>query len=226
MSERIARKSLIDSVCVTNVAVDLKDSCRVLRGWNGAASTDARGANLWDQFWRRISALPDAQLYAVPFDAKRPLDTPAGLMPNAKEVAKALASAAETLKQNGFALDSTRGDVLYARDNDGAKIPLYGGCDSEGYFTVACPLHELNKQGLLLDRDAHGNSYMQVVAFDDEGPQADTLLAHSESDDPVSPHYRDGTRRYAQQAWSRFPFTARALEASPGKSVTMLEAPR
>jgi acyl-homoserine-lactone acylase len=66
---------------------------------------------------------------------------------------------------------------------------------------------------------------MQVVAFDDNGPQADTLLAHGESDDPASPHYRDGTRRYAQQAWSRFPFTARAIEASPGVSETILDAP-
>jgi len=33
------------------------------------------------------------------------------------------------------------------------------------YFAVTCPLRELNRQGLKLDRDAHGNSYAQVVGF-------------------------------------------------------------
>jgi hypothetical protein len=33
------------------------------------------------------------------------------------------------------------------------------------YFAVACPSRELNRQGLKLDRDAHGNSYAQVVGF-------------------------------------------------------------
>jgi acyl-homoserine-lactone acylase len=228
MSARLARKPLLDAVCSSNanVGVDVKEPCRVLRAWDGTASSDARGANLWDRFWRRVSALPDAQLYTVPFDPDRPLDTPAGLEPNARTLAKALASAAQTLKENGFAPDSTRGEVLYARDHDGSKIPLYGGCNAEGYFAVACPLHELNQQGLVLDRDAHGDSYMQVVSFDDDGPQADTLLAHSESDDPASPHYRDGTRRYAKQAWARFPFTAREIEASPGVKETWLDAVR
>ncbi|SPB18267.1 putative aculeacin a acylase transmembrane protein [Caballeronia novacaledonica] len=230
MSERLFRRPLLDTVCrpgseprAVEIArkdgqrsvVDLAEPCRVLRDWNGTAATDARGANLWDQFWRRASEIPDAQLYSTPFDPQRPLATPAGLQGMNAALAKALADAALALKRNGFALDSTRGDVLYAVDGD-AKIPLYGGCDPEGYFTVACPLHELNREGLKLDRDAHGNSYVQVVGFDADGPHADTLLAHSESDDPASPHYRDGTRRYAVKAWSRFAFSEREIESSPG----------
>ncbi|WP_250470130.1 penicillin acylase family protein [Caballeronia sp. GAFFF2] len=238
MSERLFRQPLLDSVCKVgsvsravqvkqkggaSVTVDLSESCRVLRAWNGKGSVDARGANLWDQFWRRASDIPDAQLYTEPFDPKRPLATPAGLKPDNPALAQALASASLALTNNGFALNSARGDVLYALDHD-TKISLYGGCDTEGYFTVECPLHDLNKQGLVLDRDAHGNSYMQVVRFGDDGPQADTLLAHSESDDPASPHYRDGTRRYARQAWSRFTFTAQEIEASPGVTKTVIDS--
>ncbi|SAK97216.1 peptidase [Caballeronia pedi] len=241
MSERIARQPLLDSVCKPGsepravevkekgtqpAIVDLSVPCRVLRDWNGTASVDARGANLWDQFWRRASEISDAQLYAEPFDPQRPLVTPAGFKSANPEVARALAGAAVALTRNGFALDSARGDVLYALDRGGAKIPLYGGCDPEGYFTVACPLHGLDKQGLALDRDAHGNSYVQVVGFGDDGPHADTLLAHSESDDPVSPHYRDGTQRYARKAWSRFAFSMHDIETSFGASETVLEGHR
>jgi acyl-homoserine-lactone acylase len=53
-------------------------------------------------------------------------------------------------------------------------------------------------------------------------PHADTLLAHYESDDPASPHYRDGTRRYAVKAWSRSPFSEREVESSPGVLSSML----
>jgi acyl-homoserine-lactone acylase len=55
-----------------------------------------------------------------------------------------------------------------------------------------------------------------------DDPHADTLLAHYESDDPASPHYRDGTRRYAVKAWSRSPCSEREVESSPGVLSSML----
>ncbi len=55
-----------------------------------------------------------------------------------------------------------------------------------------------------------------------DDPHADTLLAHYESDDPPSLHYRDGTRRYAVKAWSRSPFSEREVESSPGVLSSML----
>ncbi|MDR5777215.1 MULTISPECIES: penicillin acylase family protein [unclassified Caballeronia] len=87
---------------------------------------------------------------------------------------------------------------------------------------VACPSHDLDKHGLLLDRDAQGNNYVQVVGFGANGPQADTLLAHSESDDPASPRYRDGTKRYARKEWTRFAFTEQDIDKSPGVVETVM----
>lgn len=236
MSERLFRKPLLDSICAPGKAapvvsivrdpvggadfakpqsVDLGEACRVLRDWDGTANAAARGANLWDEFWRRASRIPAAQLYAVQFDPSRPLTTPAGLKVANPALGQALAAAVLVLRQNGFAFDSTRGELLYATRH-GVKVPMYGGCDEEGYFTAACAQQPLDRQGYSLDRDAHGNSYVQVVGFGEDGPDADTLLAPAESDDPASPHHADATLDYAKKGWSRFPFTERAISAAQG----------
>ncbi|WP_323120140.1 penicillin acylase family protein [Burkholderia alba] len=246
MSEQLFRKPLLDSLCApgktaptVKVArdlpggpawpvaqrVDLGEACGVLRAWDGTANVAARGANLWDQFWRRAQAIPAALLYTVPFDPARPLATPAGLNVANPALGEALGAAVLALRRNGFALDSARGDALYA-PRGGDRIALYGGCDPEGYFTVACEEHPLGKQGYPLDGHAHGNSYVQVVGFGAEGPEADTLLAHAESDDPASPHFADATLGYARKAWRRFPFSEQAIRRAPGMTETTLSGPR
>ncbi|MDR5806012.1 hypothetical protein [Caballeronia sp. LZ001] len=82
---------------------------------------------------RRASDIPDTRLYAEAFDPARPLATPAGLRTDNPAIAVALAAAAVALRTNGFAFDSTRGEMLHALD-DNTKIPLYGDCDPEAYF--------------------------------------------------------------------------------------------
>ncbi|WP_133645710.1 penicillin acylase family protein [Paraburkholderia flava] len=247
MSERLFRQPLLDALCApgqsaptvavappatssakgTPVArtVDLAEACRVLRAWDGTGNVDARGANLWDEFWARAQRIPAAKLYATPFDPSRPLATPAGLNTANPALVQALGAAVLALQDNGFALDSTRGTALYI-GRDGAKIPLYGGCDLQGYFTSACTGEPLDRHGYSLNEHAHGNTYVQVVGFGADGPEADTLLSHSESDDPASPHSRDATLAYAQKAWARFPFTAQAIRSAPGMTETTLSGPR
>ncbi|MFM0502681.1 penicillin acylase family protein [Paraburkholderia caffeinilytica] len=225
----VTRDPLDPKALATPQAVDLGPACEVLRRWDGSANANARGANLWDEFWNRASGVPEVQHNTVPFDAARPLSTPDGLDTANPAVVRALGNAlgAATLalQRNGFALDATRGDMLHV--GEGAdRIPLFGGCDRQGYFTVACAMQPLDRDGYALDRDAHGNSYLQVVSFDADGPQADTLLTTGVSDDPASPYYRAGIRTYARKAWSRFPFTPQALEASRPLTETVLTGGR
>ncbi|WP_322029485.1 penicillin acylase family protein [Paraburkholderia sp. J76] len=243
MSAQEFLKPVVDAVCSKGstrdkassapdtdaASVDIGPACAVLRQWDGTANVNARGANLWDEFWNRASAMPELRHYTKPFDPAHPLTTPDGLDTANPAVVQALARALReatlALERNGFALDATRGDMLYI--GDGArKIPMYGGCDREGYFTVACAIQPLDGKGYPLDRDAHGNSYMQVVSFDADGPQADTMLTTGVSDDPASPWYRAGARTYAGKAWTRFPFTAQALDAFPDVTRTDLTGPR
>ncbi|MGH8778242.1 penicillin acylase family protein [Paraburkholderia sp.] len=247
MSERLFRQPLLDALCAPGHpaptisvvpasassargkaaarSVDLGKACTVLRAWDGTANADARGANLWDEFWLRAQAIPAARLYATQFDASRPLATPAGLNAANPALAQALAAAVLALHDNGFALDSTRAEAMYT-ERGGAKIPLYGGCDLQGYFTSACSGQPIDKRGDDLDEHAPGNSYLQVVGFGADGPEADTLLSHSESDDPASPHSRDATLAYSRKAWARFPFTTQAIRSAPGMTETTLSGPR
>jgi acyl-homoserine-lactone acylase len=244
MSEQLFRKPILDAVCsdttVSSVSVtqgtpgkpqtvDLGAACKVLRTWDGTANTTARGANLWDEFWRRLDAAGLAHFYRVPFDPAAPLATPRGvdasnpaLLPALQQ---ALGGAVLAMQQYGFALDSTRGELLHV-DRNGARVPLFGGCDEAGYFTVTCANHPLDAGGYAVDRSGHGASYLQVVSFDANGVQADTMLAHSESDDPGSPHFADATRRFAGKQWLRFPFTEGAITADPGMTSVKLQAPR
>ncbi|MDR5857372.1 penicillin acylase family protein [Caballeronia sp. LZ062] len=223
MSEQLYRQPVLDAVCSPGDAASaLNDACDVLRNWNGTADIDARGANLWDEFWRRVEKLAPESLAATRFDPARPLTTPSGLKTDnpavVQELRQALGGAALSLRLNGFALDSRRGDLLYSTRN-GANVPLYGGCDDAGYFTVVCAGRPLNPKGYPMDANGEGDSYMQVVTFTADGApgvEADTMLAPSESDDSASPRSGDGTRLFAAKHWQRFPFTDEAIDADPG----------
>lgn len=210
-------------------SVDLGPACNVLHRWDGTANADVRGANLWDEFWNRASSVAEVQHYKVPFDAAYPLTTPDGLdtanLDVVRALGNALGAATLALQRNGFSLDATRGDMLYA-GNGTDRISMFGGCDRQGYFTVACAMQPIDRDGYALDRDAHGNSYLQVVSFDADGPQADTLLSTGVSDDPVSTYYRAATRAYSRKTWSRFPFTSHALNAAPHRTETVLTGSR
>ncbi len=64
-----------------------------------------------------------------------------------------------------------------------------------------------------MDGQPHGNSYLQVVTFPSGGVQAHTLLTHSLSDDPASPHQGDYTQAYSAKQWVRVPFTEAEIAA-------------
>lgn len=230
MSEMLFRRSAISIVCAAEnlstvvvserergpkISVDLKIPCQILRSWDGKTDEASRGANLWDQFWHEASNLPPEQLYSVQFDYREPLSTPAGLLrPNAR-LSQALARAVIGLKEEGVSIDSSRGTVFHIEKN-GKYIPLFGGCDEEGYFSVACVSSENVKSRQQNNVEIYGNSYIQVVSFSEDGPVADTMLATSESDDPTSSNFQNGTTHYAAKEWSRFLFSEKELNHAVG----------
>ncbi|SPB13183.1 putative aculeacin a acylase transmembrane protein [Caballeronia novacaledonica] len=230
MSERLYRKPLLDAVCtVDEAAGPLHEACEVLRNWNGTADIDARGANLWDEFWQRATRLAPERLFESGFDPDKPLATPAGFNTGnpavVQDLRQALGGAALALNLNGFALDSRRGEILYTTRN-GTRVPLYGGCDEAGYFAVVCARRPLDTKGYPMDISGQGDSYVQVVTFGENGVEADTMLSHSESDDPASPHSGDATRAFAAKRWSRFPFTEQSIDSDPAVTRVVVSSTR
>ncbi|WP_186024989.1 penicillin acylase family protein [Burkholderia gladioli] len=220
----VARDPLRGASFTPPRTVETADACRILRAWNGAAERDARGAYLWDRFWERAQKIDAGKLYARPFDPADPLHTPAGIRAGEPAVAEAFGAAILAVGEAGYALDATRGETLYLT-RDGVPVPLYGGCSGLGYFASICHYGESRANAPISADTVGGNSYLQVVSFDAHGADAYTLLAHSESDDPASPHFSDGTRRYAARRWLRVPFDEHEIAADPQLQVTRLTMP-
>ena len=193
--------------------------CAALRGWDRTSELGSRGAHLFREFWRGAMGIPN--VYRVPFDAARPVETPMGLnMADAAVAGKvweALGKAVAAVRGAGLALDAPLGDVQRAGIVE-ERIALHGGEPFEGVLNMMSVRGQsgLTNRGYLID---YGTSYVQVVGWDDRGPVARALLTYGQSSDPASPHAADQLRLYAKKEWPLLPFhaddVARARIATP-----------
>jgi acyl-homoserine-lactone acylase len=195
----------------------LAEPCAVLARWDRHADVDSRGALLFFAFWRKAGTVKD--FWAVPFDAARPLETPTGLNPKAGDaILDALQAAVDELKKAGTPLDAPLGSVqVTLRGTE--KIAIHGGPGQAGVLNAmaSAPAPE----GLL---PYHGSSYMQVVSLGANGPVAESMLSYSQSTNPQSPHYADGTHAFSQKRWLKLPFTPAEIAAQrEGNVVTISE---
>ena len=196
-------------------------SCNVLREWDRTANVDSRGMQVWTEFWevaRRIDGV-----YAVPFDPDDPVNTPRGIAIDNQAVRaavrEALAAAQQRLLDAGIELDKPWGDVQFAERN-GARIPVPGGPGRHGMFSY---INTDFTKGKGYTPIVHGNSYIQVVTWGDDGtPDARGILTYSQSPEADSPHYYDQTELYARGEWLQLPFTEDEILADPNlKTLTL-----
>ncbi|MFZ6748738.1 penicillin acylase family protein [Undibacterium sp. Ren11W] len=197
-------------------AVDVRAACGALRAWDNTGNPDARAAHVWDEFWRRASQIPEAQLYQVQFDASDAIHTPRDLKPAVStDLQQAFAAAVMRVQASGFGMYASRAETLYLTRNQ-RRIGLYGGCEYSGYFTVACSDNRLDRGGYSMDFNPNGNSYMQLVNFEHHGVQAFSMLSHSLSDDPASLRYSNSSERYAHKHWLKLPFSEHEIRNDAG----------
>jgi acyl-homoserine-lactone acylase len=210
-----AAELLLDDVLkVCDDTVDIAAACNALRRWDRTANIDSRGVPVWIEFWNLASGIKD--LYAIPFDAEHPVDTPRGIAVDKAKVAtavrKALADAQSVLRDAAIPLDAPWGEIQFARRN-GDKIPIPGAPGSSGMFSYI--ISRLSKDEGYTPIIA-GNSYIQVISWDKDGKlQAQGMLAYSQSPEPKSPHYADLTMLYSGGKWIDFPFTEDEILADP-----------
>lgn len=90
-------------------------------------------------------------------------------------------------------------------------IPVHGGSERLGIYNAV----ESAADGAGAREVLAGTSYVQVVGFDANGPQAQALLTYSQSPDPVSPHAADQTPLFSRKQWIRQPFTLAEIDRDP-----------
>jgi acyl-homoserine-lactone acylase len=154
--------------------VDVSAACTALQAWDGTGTAASRGSHVWDEFWKRVaSQIKPADLYAVPFDAADPVNTPRGIKPAAKAaLQKAFAEAVKAVQASGFAMDAARGTVLFSQ-RGGEKIALYGGCGEVGYFTITFSLSDDPASAHYVDyTKAYGARQWLKLPFTDSAIQA------------------------------------------------------
>jgi acyl-homoserine-lactone acylase len=203
------------ALCATRPA--LADPCAVLARWDRRADVDSRGALLFFAFWRKAGAVKD--FWATPFDAANPIGTPADLNPAAAPaILDALQAAADELKKANIALDAPLGSVqLTLRGAE--RIAIHGGPGPAGVLNAMATTVVPEGQ-----TPYHGSSYMQVVSFGPTGPVAESMLSYSQSTNPESPHYADGTHGFSEKRWLKLPFTPAEIAVQrEGKVLTISE---
>jgi acyl-homoserine-lactone acylase len=199
-------------------AVDVREACAVLAGWDRTMDTGSRGALLFDRFWRKLTAaVPAARLWKVPFSTADPVRTPRDLDTAAPGFATALADAVTELRAAGVPLDARLGEHQFVVLS-GTRIPVPGGSESLGVWNRIEPVWDAARGGYT--EVTTGSSCLQAVGWDGSGcPVVRTLLTYSQSSNPRSPHFSDQTRLFSGGRWATSRFCERDIRSSPALKV-------
>ncbi|NWE19855.1 acylase [Pseudomonas sp. P7548] len=190
-------------------AVALQPLCTSLKDWDQRANLDSGlGLVHFINLVQHLQQIPDA--WRVAFDPAQPLTTPRGLAIDRPVVANALreamlASTAEVAK-NGLTANSRWGDVQVS-----GQTPIHGGPQELGIYNAMQSVPRADGKREVVS----GSSYLQIVTFDDKGPNALGVLAFSLSSDPASKYAKDQTQAFSEKKLRPLPFTDAQIKADP-----------
>lgn len=220
-------------------------NCDVLARWDGRLEVDSRGVALWREL---VSAMIDAgweSWFAVPFDDRRPVDTPARLTPAPAKgpdpLETALLAALASLDKAGVAPDARLGDIQYFQKGD-KRFEIHGGGRIDGTTNLVSfapgrhltrlPAMErgnvVNPRTGLTDRGYainYGTSFLLLVQFTDHGPNARGILTYSNSSDPRSAHYSDQTELWQKKQLRPMRYTLLDIEGDPEHHIEVVTDP-
>jgi acyl-homoserine-lactone acylase len=191
-----------------------------------SANLDAKGAHIWREFMRRLTAnplglplgpqLPVSLNWLTQFSASDPVNTPRDLNILNPLVQSAFGEAVTAVQSAGFAPDTPMRDMQHPKEIQ-SNIPIFGGEGFEGAFTISVS-GPISDEGYEVD---YGNSYIQTVTWNSSGPVAEGFVTYSLSTDPASPHFADMTKEYSAKRWIRFPFHADEIQQQKISSMEM-----
>lgn len=200
---------------------DITKACGVLAIWKKTEGLVDPGALLFRKLYELSGELEDASYWRVPFSAADPVQTPRGFNTANTKAATLLADTVQWFKANGFVEEevNARKQVIV---RDSAPISIPGGRYTFNNIRG-------NLSGGLYGDPVYGNSYMQFVTFDANGPVAEGVLTYSQSSHILSSHFADQTRLYSDifmkgAKWAKLPFHESDIKADPAyKSMSISE---
>ncbi len=195
-------------------AATLQPLCTSLKHWDQHANLDS-GVGLvhFINLFEHLQALPDA--WRVAFDPAHPLTTPRGLAIEREPVANALREAMLASTAAVSQLGLTRwGDIQVS-----GQTPMHGGPQQLGIYNAMQTVPRADGKREVVS----GTSYLQIVTFDDHGPQALGVLAFSESSNPASQYSKDQTRAFSEKKLRPLPFTDAQIQADPQYQQQLIE---
>jgi acyl-homoserine-lactone acylase len=198
--------------CAKHLGADaaaLQPLCTSLKNWDQRANLDSGlGLVHFINLVKQLQQIPDA--WRVAFDPAQPLTTPSGLAIEREPVAKALRAAmlasTASITKLGLGAESKWGDIQVS-----GQIPIHGGPQELGIYNAMQTVPRADGKREVVS----GSSYLQIVTFDDKGPQAVGVLAFSESSNPASPYAKDQTQAFSEKKLRPLPFTEAQIKADP-----------
>ena len=233
------------TVALPAATVDVAEACQVLADWDGRYNVESSGAALFREF---LGQFPEDTIWAEPFDPQRPFETPAGLVAaprdgGADPVLQALARATQMLGVAGIELSAPLGDVQV--DGRGSKLPVPGGSNAEGATNIVswsqalsdgakaegAPVRPgtvnkatgLTPEGWWIN---NGTSFLMVVEFTEDGPQARTILTYGETADRDDPRFTSQVERFAAKDWKIAAFRPEQVKAEATGEAYEVSGPR
>ncbi|MCF5693397.1 acylase [Pseudomonas sp. PA-1-2A] len=195
--------------CAKHLGADaaaLQPLCTSLKNWDQRANLDS-GVGLvhFINLVQHLQQIPDA--WRVAFDPAHPLTTPSGLAIDRAPVAKALRAAMLASSAEVSKLGQTRwGDIQVS-----GQTPIHGGPQELGIYNAMQTVPRADGKREVVS----GTSYLQIVSFDDKGPNAVGVLAFSESSNPASAYSKDQTQAFSEKKLRPLPFTEAQIKADP-----------
>ena len=195
--------------CANQLGTDanaLQPLCTSLKNWDQRANLDS-GVGLvhFINLMQHLQQIPDA--WRVAFDPAHPLTTPSGLAIDRAPVAKALLEAMLASSAEVSKLGQTRwGDIQVS-----GQTPIHGGPQELGIYNAMQTVPRADGKREVVS----GTSYLQIVSFDDKGPNAVGVLAFSESSNPASAYSKDQTQAFSEKKLRPLPFTEAQIKADP-----------
>jgi acyl-homoserine-lactone acylase len=202
--------------CAGDLGADAKTLaplCASLKAWDRKANLDSGlGFVHFQNVMEALDQAPDA--WRVAFDPQDPQHTPRGLAVDRPPVAAALRQAmlasVEQVNASGLKKNVRWGDIQVV-SSGGQQTPIHGGPGTLGVYNAIQSVPRTDGKREVVS----GTSYLQVVTFDDKGPQAQGLLAFSLSSDPSSKYSRDQTLAFSKKQLSVLPFTEQQITSDP-----------